>query len=211
MKNYVKKIQARQAFSLVELVLVLVIIILLTGLASLPVVRIIERARVESDAGKLEIFLKKSVQHAVMKGTNVQILLDIDNGIFEAYEIYQPKDFSSDKTDNKNRILDETPILGSEFKPLDTTPEDTRETEFLFECEPMELNFLDTVLTEDGQQNTSGELYFEADSGGWLESFIVTITDQTDTYSSWLRCERATATVRKYKNETELPQPVESF
>ena len=213
MHTSAKKYQARQAFSLVELVLVLVIIILITGFASLPVVRIIERSRIDADAYKLDVFLRKSVQYAVMKGKNIRVMLDIDNGVFETYEIFKPLEFSSENEDVEPvPILDERPQLGgAEFKPIETEPEDDRQTEFLFECEPMQRNFLDSILTEDDQQHSTGEFFFEAGPGGWNESFVLTITSLTGQYSNWLRCERSTATVKKYNNEAKLPKPVENF
>ena len=218
MQSSGNNLQARQAFSLVELVLVMVIIILITGFASLPVVRIIERSRIESDVDKFDVFLKQCVQHAVMKSSNVQVYLDLDNGIFEAYEIYKPLDFGSESNTDEQDIAKITEITekNKTAEPdtdieVETEIKDDRKTELLFECEPMQLNYLDYVITEDGQQYSSGEIYLEADAGGWIESFVVTITDEMGNYSSWLRCDRFTATVREYNRETELPQPVSDF
>ncbi len=211
MHTSAKKYQARQAFSLVELVLVLVIIVLITGFASVPVVRIIERSRTDSDADKLDIFLRESVQYAVLKGKTIKVVLDIDNGIFETYEVYKPLEFGTANTTEETPLLGDRPILGAEFNPIDTEPEDNRETELIFECQPLQLNYLDSILTEDGQLNTSGEFIFEADSGGWQESFVLTITDNNGQNSNWLRCERSTANVKQYYSETKLPKTVENF
>ena len=197
---------AREGFSLVELVLILFITSVLVAVVSINVVNMVVNQRYNSDADRLDQFLQKCVQYAVIKNKTIEVAFYINSGEYEAYEIYEDKSdiFGSSNSQSSIDLLEN----GSANFDADFLEESNGEgKELTLTGKPMQLFFFDNIILEDQETVTNGDIYLRADSGGWQESFIVSLNTEDEHKQFWLRCDRSTATVRTYKFPTELPQP----
>ena len=191
--------------TIVELVLVLMIISFLLSFASLPAIQLVTNSKLESDVDRLDSFLQQCVHHAVLKNKTVEVVFYLDIGEYEAYELYENKEdvFSSGTSGSKE---DDLKDIASQF-----ARDDSNERELIFTGTPMKFFVIDGIQFEDMSTTSGGELYFYADGGGWQESFIVSLTTEDGEKSRWLRCDRATASVRTFKTSAKLPEPRKSL
>lgn len=188
--------------TIVELVLVLFIISFLLTFASIPAIRTVANSKLDYDVDHLDSFLQKCVHHAVLKNKTVEVVFNLDNCQYEAYELYENKENVFSSSSSSEKLDDFSSQLAKD---------DSNERELILTGTQMESFFIDSILFEDLSTTSGGDVYFYADGGGWQESFIVSLTTEDGTANRWLRCDRATASVKTLKSPEKLPEPRKSL
>ncbi len=163
------------------------------------VLNVVAMSKYNRDANQLVTFLKQSVQNGVLKNQKVKVDIDLSIGTFESRVEYEDLDeVFKNKSSGESNSSD-----NSEYDDSDAVYGE----EDVIKNEPLRLMYIDNIQLEDGSKQMDGTITLQANGGGWNESFIIELLNEEETVSLWIKCDRGTASVRKYNTPAELPEP----
>jgi len=198
MNILIRNKQARPGFSLVELVLVLFVITTMLGVITISVISVVSRSKYDADAARLVYFLQRSVHQAVLQQQKLELEIDLDSGTYSSTIVYDEVDelLAGGETEDPNNPA---PAVASTAEEAESISGD-----------PLELYYITSIQLEDDTA-MGGVMSLYATGGGWMESFIIELTDESETFSRWIRCDRGTTNVRLYKTPAALPKPTSNL
>jgi len=176
MKKPCKK--SHRGFVLLEIVVVFLILASLIGLASLNLVGLVQRTRLDEDVSRFAQTLRTAAEQAVFLGRDIEIELEVTDGYYTVYETGGPK---TDESEEGKTVL--IPTRG------------------------LNRSYIDVIEYEDGSRQYSGELVLKATPEGWSSTVLFSLLDDRDEHERYLRCDRLTTRVIVSSQELEFPEP----
>ena len=167
-----------RGFVLLEIVVVFLILASLIGLASLNLVGLVQRTRLDEDVSRFAQTLRTAAEQAVFLGRDIEIELEVTDGYYTVYETGGPK---ADESEEGKTVL--IPTRG------------------------LNRSYIDVIEYEDGSRQYSGELVLKATPEGWSSTVLFSLLDDRDEHQRYLRCDRMTTRVIVSSQELEFPEP----
>jgi len=176
--------KSHRGFVLLEIVIVFLILATLIGLASLNLVGLVQRTRLDEDVSRFAQTLRLAAEQAVFLGRDIEILLEVTDGYYTVYEA------SESGTEEGQEGM-----------------ESEEEQKILIPTRGLNRSYIDVIEYEDGSRQYSGELVLKATPEGWSSTVLFSLLDDRDEHQRYLRCDRMTTRVIVSSQELEFPEP----
>ncbi len=173
--------KSHRGFVLLEIVVVFLILASLIGLASLNLVGLVQRTRLDEDVSRFAQTLRLAAEQAVFLGRDIEILLEVTDGYYTVYEASESGTEEGQESEAEQKIL--IPTRG------------------------LNRSYIDVIEYEDGSRQYSGELVLKATPEGWSSTVLFSLLDDRDEHQRYLRCDRMTTRVIVSSQEPEFPEP----
>lgn len=173
--------KSHRGFVLLEIVIVFLILATLIGLASLNLVGLVQRTRLDEDVSRFAQTLRLAAEQAVFLGRDIEILLEVTDGYYTVYEASGLETEEGQESEAEQKIL--IPTRG------------------------LNRSYIDVIEYEDGSRQYSGELVLKATPEGWSSTVLFSLLDDRDEHQRYLRCDRMTTRVIVSSQEPEFPEP----